>query len=41
MFMQVQILAMKILDNDPNLEKQENKKLRKLIDEKFSGEIEI
>lgn len=37
----VQILAMKILDNDPNLEKQENKKLRKLIDEKFSGEIEI
>ena len=37
----VQVLSMKILDDDPNLEKGENQILKKLIDEKFSGEIEI
>lgn len=37
----VQVLSMKILEEDPNLEKEENQILKKLIDEKFSGEIEI
>jgi len=37
----VQSLAIRILADDPNLEKQENKILKETIDKKFSGEIEI
>lgn len=37
----VQSLAVKILDGDPNLEKQENLLLKKTIDKKFSGKIEM
>lgn len=37
----VQSLATKILDDDPNLEKEKNLRLRKAIDKKFSEEIEI
>lgn len=36
-----QNLAIKILDKDPNLEKEENRILRETIDKKFSGKIEI
>ena len=32
---------MDIIDNDPLLEKEENKSLRKLVDEKFKNRIEI
>lgn len=38
---QVQGIAMEIIDNDPLLEKEENKPLRKLVDEKFKDRIEI
>ena len=38
---QVQGVAMEIIDNDPFLEKDENKLLRKLVDEKFKNRIEI
>ncbi len=38
---QVQGIAMEIIDNDPFLEKEENKLLRKLVDEKFKNRIEI
>lgn len=37
----VQVLAIKILDKDPNLENKENGLLKKTIDKKFSGKIEI
>ena len=37
----VQGLAMKIINNDANLEKEENKKLNKLIYDKFKSRIEI
>ena len=37
----VQSLAMKILNDDPNLEKEENKLLRDLIKDKFMKRIEI
>lgn len=37
----VQVLAIKILDQDPNLENKENLLLKKAIDKKFSGKIEI
>lgn len=37
----VQALAIKILGEDSNLEKEENIKLRKTIDKRFSGQIEI
>ena len=37
----VQSLAIKILDEDPNLEKEENLVLKKTIDKKFNGKIEI
>lgn len=37
----VQVLAIKILDQDPNLENEENLLLKKTIDKKFSGKIEI
>ena len=36
-----QSLAIKILEDDPNLEKKENLCLKGNIDKKFSGEIEI
>ena len=38
---QVQGIAMEIIDRDPFLEKEENKLLRKLVDEKFKNRIEI
>ncbi len=38
---EVQNLSNKIINDDNNLEKEENKKLRKLIDSKFSKRIEI
>ena len=38
---QVQSLSIKILDEDPNLEKIENSLLRKTISRKFDGKIEI
>ncbi len=38
---QVQGIAMEIIDHDPLLEKEENKALRKLVDEKFKDRIEI
>ncbi len=37
----VQALAIKILNDDPNLNKQENQILRRTIDKKFNGKIEI
>ncbi len=37
----VQALSIKILENDPELEKNENILLKKAIDKKFSGKIEI
>ena len=38
---QVQGVAMEIIDNDPLLEKEENRLLRKLVDEKFKDRMEI
>lgn len=38
---QVQSLSIKILAEDPNLEKEENALLRKTISRKFDGKIEI
>ena len=37
----VQSLAVKILDKDPKLEKEENKLLKKMVKEKFQDRIEI
>lgn len=37
----VQAIAIKILEEDPNLEKRENEILRNTINKKFSGTIEI
>ena len=37
----VQSLAISIIDKDPFLEKEENKKLRVLVDEKFKNRVEI
>lgn len=37
----VQALAIKILDEDKKLEKEENIKLKQMIDKKFNGKIEI
>lgn len=37
----VQAIAIKIIDRDPKLEKEENKLLRKVVDEKFGNRIEI
>lgn len=37
----VQGIAMKIISSDPSLEKDENKLLRKVVDEKFGNRIEI
>ena len=38
---QVQSLAMKIIDNDSKLEKEENKLLKKMVENKFSKRIEL
>lgn len=38
---EVQNISQKILANDPGLQKEENKKLKKLISTKFNGRIEI
>lgn len=38
---QVQSLSIKILNEDPNLKKEENLLLRKTISKKFDGKIEI
>ena len=37
----VQSIALSIIDKDPFLEKEENKSLKKLVDEKFKNRIEI
>ena len=41
MLKMVQSLAIKILLQDPKLEKEENKLLRKMVKEKFGDRIEI
>lgn len=41
MLKQVQGIAIEIIDKDPLLEKEENRLLRKLVDEKFKNRIEI
>ena len=41
MLKQVQAIVMEILSKDPNLEKQENKILQKMIESKFKNRIEI
>ena len=41
MLKMVQTVAMKILEKDPKLEKEENKPLRALIQDKFRDRIEI
>ena len=38
---EVQNLSQKILANDPGLQKEENKRLKNLISDKFQGRIEI
>ena len=38
---QVQGIAMEIIDNDPLLEKDENRLLKKLVEDKFKDRIEI
>ena len=38
---EVQALTAKIEENDPKLEKEENKKLHKLVEEKFKDRISI
>jgi len=38
---QVQSLAMKIIDNDSKLEKEENKLLKKMVENKFAKRIEL
>ena len=37
----VQAVAIEIMDKDPNLEKEENIRLRKMIENKFKSRIEI
>lgn len=41
MLKQVQAIAMEILSKDPKLEKEENKLLQKMIENKFKDRIEI
>lgn len=38
---QVQVVANEILKEDPELKKVENQKLRKMINKRFNGKIEI
>ena len=37
----VQEISSEIINNDPKLEKEENNKLKKLVNEKFTKRIEI
>ena len=37
----VQAIAIKIINDDPKLEKDKNKLLKKVVDEKFGSRIEI
>ena len=37
----VQSIAIEIIDKDPNLKNEENKLLKKLVNEKFGNRIEI
>ena len=41
MLKSIQSVAIKIMEDDPNLEKEKNKVLRKQIGEKFKDRIEI
>lgn len=41
MLKSVQSVAIKIMENDPNLEKEKNIQLRKQIENKFKDRIEI
>lgn len=41
MLKMVQSLAIKILQDDPKLEKEENRLLKKMVKEKFGDRIEI
>ena len=41
MLKMVQSLAIKIIDKDPKLEKEENKKLKQMVESKFKDRIEI
>ena len=41
MLKSVQSVAIKIMEKDPNLEQEKNKKLKKQIEEKFKDRIEI
>jgi len=41
MLKSIQSVAIKIMEDDPNLEKQKNMPLRKQIEEKFRDRIEI
>ena len=38
---EIQVLASKIIEDDPSLEQEKNYRLKKLIDEKFTSRIEI
>jgi len=41
MLKSVQSVAIKIIENDPRLEKEENKKLKQIIENKFSERVEL
>ena len=41
MLKSVQSVAIKIMEDDPNLEKEKNKKLKEQIENKFKNRIEI
>ena len=41
MLKQVQSIVMEILSKDPNLQKDENKPLQKMLENKFKNRIEI
>lgn len=41
MLKQVQAISIEILSKDPNLEKEENKPLKKMLENKFKDRIEI
>ena len=41
MLKSIQSVAIKIMEDDPNLQKEKNKVLRKQIEEKFKDRIEI
>ena len=41
MLKSVQSIAIEIINKDPNLEKEENKLLKKLVNDKFGNRIDI